>query len=125
MAARTKAPELRQEPEAEIAGHRSRLDLHPPVDAPEPAAPGRGGENRLCQARRQDRAHLLDAGLEILDDRERLARLELQLIGDADEARGIDLRLGDPDDVLERHAHRERSEERRVGKECRSRWSPY
>src|SRR2546425_11413397 len=24
-----------------------------------------------------------------------------------------------------RHAHAERSEERRVGKECRSRWSPY
>src|SRR2546425_7096040 len=100
MAARAKAPKLRQEPEAEIAGHRSRLDLHPPIDAPEPAAPCRVIENRPCQARRQDRAHLLDAGLEILDDRERRAGLELQLIGDADEPRGIDLRLGNADDVL-------------------------
>src|SRR5437016_13633730 len=29
------------------------------------------------------------------------------------------------DDLARRHARIERSEERRVGKECRSRWSPY
>ena len=28
-------------------------------------------------------------------------------------------------DQLSRNIHRDRSEERRVGKECRSRWSPY
>src|SRR2546427_618120 len=30
-----------------------------------------------------------------------------------------------PDEVIGRFAFRTRSEERRVGKECRSRWSPY
>src|SRR2546429_6977321 len=29
------------------------------------------------------------------------------------------------DRLEDRHAHPDRSEERRVGKECRSRWSPY
>ena len=27
--------------------------------------------------------------------------------------------------LIEKHARAQRSEERRVGKECRSRWSPY
>src|SRR5688500_1599792 len=35
-------------------------------------------------------------------------------------------RLGEAPDVIHGHHHLEtRSEERRVGKECRSRWSPY
>src|SRR6266852_1475393 len=47
--------------------------------------------------------------------------LELgQFVGD--ERPMVDLML----DQMEKHtAHRLRSEERRVGKECRSRWSPY
>src|SRR3989454_10100139 len=28
-------------------------------------------------------------------------------------------------DIVQKHRHSNRSEERRVGKECRSRWSPY
>src|SRR2546427_8489325 len=32
---------------------------------------------------------------------------------------------GDPDIVIDLYATTLRSEERRVGKECRSRWSPY
>src|SRR6266567_9079784 len=43
---------------------------------------------------------------------------------------GIDRRLqtlapGDPEEIADRDALADRSEERRVGKECRSRWSPY
>ena len=33
--------------------------------------------------------------------------------------------LGNPGDKYEGTRHNVRSEERRVGKECRSRWSPY
>src|SRR3712207_8035649 len=32
---------------------------------------------------------------------------------------------GEGEVMAERNWHRQRSEERRVGKECRSRWSPY
>src|SRR2546429_7826117 len=46
---------------------------------------------------------------------------------DEEEAAGGlgDLAVMCPPHVDDRHACRERSEERRVGKECRSRWSPY
>ena len=38
----------------------------------------------------------------------------------------VEMRNGDPDSLLqELEKYYERSEERRVGKECRSRWSPY
>src|ERR1017187_3799086 len=37
--------------------------------------------------------------------------------------RGVNLKEMDVDAILARHPNR--SEERRVGKECRSRWSPY
>ena len=35
------------------------------------------------------------------------------------------LRFGGPMQIQESNRERRRSEERRVGKECRSRWSPY
>ena len=38
---------------------------------------------------------------------------------------GVPPFTGAPAQVLAQHAHDDRSEERRVGKECRSRWSPY
>ena len=51
--------------------------------------------------------------------------LEGKIINDADviDATGIDVYPG----FVDAHCHMglDRSEERRVGKECRSRWSPY
>src|SRR2546430_10191644 len=64
---------------------------------------------------------LRDAAAQATELRRRLEELDdlLQLVD----------RLVDPGDVLEGNAggrlHVDRSEERRVGKECRSRWSPY
>ena len=50
----------------------------------------------------------------------------LTLAGDQSVARSSREREARRDDsVLSRPAGRPRSEERRVGKECRSRWSPY
>ena len=39
--------------------------------------------------------------------------------------RGVDVAVGDFTDIDDIRAATARSEERRVGKECRSRWSPY
>src|SRR2546422_9546248 len=50
-----------------------------------------------------------------------LAELELERV---EQQQPADQRLAGTDDQLDR-LHRLRSEERRVGKECRSRWSPY
>src|SRR5256885_14179863 len=80
-------------------------------------APFEDGENRL------------ELGAQVFDGlgRERAARLRLEL---ARAAILLDLLAGALDGVLLRveqvlDQHDQRSEERRVGKECRSRWSPY
>ena len=54
---------------------------------------------------------MMDCGLSIADTKERLG------------SRGLAPR--DVTAVVVTHEHDDRSEERRVGKECRSRWSPY
>jgi len=50
-----------------------------------------------------------------------LGRISMQTAG----ARFIALALDPPDDLFGKVVEARRSEERRVGKECRSRWSPY
>src|SRR5215471_11528114 len=69
--ARAETLELRQRPEAQIAGERGALDRHAEMGAP--AAPLGVGENSSREAGRQDLAQLLEAGLEVVDDAERLA----------------------------------------------------
>ncbi len=73
----------------------------------QPWAALRRGENPRSEPRRQQRAHLLDAGLEEFGHRERLTRLGADFRGDARHAGGIDLGLCHPDHVLVGHAHRE------------------
>src|SRR2546422_10120987 len=58
-----------------------------------------------------------------------LARQERLLVGPVDlildEERAVLPHVGERREPLPRRRVGERSEERRVGKECRSRWSPY
>src|SRR5262249_53916544 len=103
MAARAQALEPGQRPEAHVAGERGALDLHAPVRVP--AAPLRQPGQARRERRREDLAKLLEAGLEDIDDAERLAVLEAELLADARKTLRRDLRLGDPDNILERHAH--------------------
>ena len=42
-----------------------------------------------------------------------------------DKATGFKVPNFEADIIIVSHGHHDRSEERRVGKECRSRWSPY
>ena len=77
------------------------------MHAVDPSAPLGEREDAPGEPGRQDRAHFLDAGLEELGHRERLARLDAHLGGDARQARRIDLGLRDADHVLVGHAHRE------------------
>ena len=71
----------------------------------------------LLQERRAVRASLLsdDLGVSEMTIRRDLERLEQE---------GV-LSRTHGGAMLKRHMVEERSEERRVGKECRSRWSPY
>ena len=62
---------------------------------------------RRASLGRKERAHFLDPRLEELGHRERLARLDAHVGGDARQACRIDLGLRDTDHVLVRHAHRE------------------
>src|SRR5256885_9673492 len=70
---------------------------------------------------------LLGSVLLPADDRERCRhedrRQEEGRFRDTEEAKGEHVEQPDPETKLK--LVRERSEERRVGKECRSRWSPY
>src|SRR2546430_17232509 len=66
-----------------------------------------------------------DAPVHLGTQVDRLHRLDLSSRGDL-----VPHRVAAGDRDLDRHAHggaatEPRSEERRVGKECRSRWSPY
>src|SRR6266540_7164088 len=71
-----------------------------------------------CQSASTSAARLVAGGE--LEDRVARAHHPLLLTGDLLEVRGV---VAQPIDRL--GEARGRSEERRVGKECRSRWSPY
>src|SRR5258707_15332381 len=82
---------------------------------------------------------LLDREGRLAQERSRAAHPELQPVLVGAEAGVVDERAAEPGvadaqsprqlrqrrRLLRRIAHAARSEERRVGKECRSRWSPY
>src|SRR5258708_38734660 len=80
------------------------------------------GRKRCIMRRVLLRANPLGHGMEacklVLTQRARLVAADEHLEHDA----AIDIDEGDEG---RRFAHERRSEERRVGKECRSRWSPY
>src|SRR3712207_9268783 len=77
--------------------------------------------HRTRQAFEDDHRRTLElrlAGYEVLRFTDR------QIAADAATVAGA-LRAALPDDAAPRAVNTARSEERRVGKECRSRWSPY
>ena len=73
-----------------------------PLRAAQPVEP-------LRSPRRQHGGDFLDAGLQVLDDVHRLARLRLHLVPHALEARFAGFQVGDPDDVLVAHPQGEES----------------
>src|ERR1051325_12196253 len=97
---------------AAVDGDRLRLRDDAVVQAVDRGADGEGAARAARDAERRERErdaeHLQDVGKVA-----RLARTEVE------EDDGI---VGSGDEL---HGHIDRSEERRVGKECRSRWSPY
>src|SRR5262249_8481944 len=99
------APQLGQQPEPQKARDRRAVDLHAPIQAPAALL----GERKDAAGRppRQDRAELVDAGVEELGAGERLIGLAAHLDSDAGAARRIDFRLRDANHVLIRHAPRE------------------
>src|SRR5215213_11670980 len=83
------------------------------------------GLGRSAPVRRRDRRLVrpVDRRLDLVEERARVALGALELPAEA--AEGPQHAVGDgPQDDERGHEDAERSEERRVGKECRSRWSP-
>ena len=75
VAARPQPAQLGQHQEAQIAGDRSGVDFHAPMEAAEPTPAFGEAQDRGGEPRRQELAEFLDAGLEEFDDRDRLAGL--------------------------------------------------
>jgi len=71
----------------------------------DPSAPFGEREDAPSKLGGKERAHFLDPRLEELGHRERLARFDAHVGGDARQACRIDLGLRDTDHVLVRHAH--------------------
>src|SRR5512132_4417782 len=67
---RTPAAQLGQQPDAQKARYRRGVDLHPPMQALDQAAPLGERKDALGERGRKERAQLLDAGLEELGHRE-------------------------------------------------------
>ena len=69
------------------------------------------------------------AGVLVLEEYEHAARRGAKILGEVcgygNTCDGYHITAPRPDGVTQSRAISERSEERRVGKECRSRWSPY
>ena len=59
--------------------------------------------------------------VEVPEARDAMDRFKMEVANEL----GVNLKQGYNGDITARDAGSIRSEERRVGKECRSRWSPY
>src|SRR6185437_3531706 len=93
-------PQLGEQPEAQITADGSGVDFHGEIDPAEPAPLFGHAKKRTRQERRQQLAQLLDARLEKIVHRERLAAGVQFLARDAAHARRLDLGLRDAHDIF-------------------------
>ncbi len=101
------APHLRQQPQPRIAADAGALEPHPQMEPLAPPVLLAPALERAAQDARQDRAHLVDAGLQELGQADRLVGPRADFLAHLGEALGPDLEVGDADHVLIRHPQRE------------------